>query len=68
MNIKLGHIKLFVQNSLKSIHFYCNALGFQLVDNQNNQFIWVKGGEMEILLRPGNHPITNKTMGAHQWK
>lgn len=63
MNVKLGHLELFVQDPLKSMHFYCDILGFQLVDNQNDQFIWVKSGAIEILLRPGKSFPSQKNYG-----
>lgn len=55
--MKLGHIELFVENSLKSKDFYIDVLGFELVAVQQDQFVWVKSGEMEILLRPGNSTV-----------
>jgi catechol 2,3-dioxygenase-like lactoylglutathione lyase family enzyme len=51
--LKIGHIELFVNNPLKSKDFYVDVLGFELVTVQDDQFVWVKSGDMEILLRPG---------------
>ena len=50
--MKIGHIELFVKDPRKSSEFYTEKLGFELVADQNN-FMWVKLGEIEILLRPG---------------
>ena len=33
--------------------FYVDQLGFSLVSNQGDEFIWVALGSAEILLRPG---------------
>ncbi len=32
-----------------------SALGFELMQNQEDKFIWLKSGQLEILLRPGNN-------------
>ena len=53
--MKLGHIELFVENPMKSKDFYVDVLGFELVVVQENQFVWVKSGVIEILLRPGKN-------------
>lgn len=50
--MKAGHIELFVSSPLESLKFYCEILGFELVENQGDQFIWVKSGEVVILFRP----------------
>lgn len=49
--MKIGHIELFVSDPLASKDFFVNVLGFELVDNQEDQFIWLRLGEQEILLR-----------------
>jgi len=51
--MKIGHIELSVANPLKSKEFYVNVLGFKVVYNQDDKFLWLKLGEQEILLRPG---------------
>jgi catechol 2,3-dioxygenase-like lactoylglutathione lyase family enzyme len=52
----LGHIEIFVSNPLEAKSFYQDVLGFELVTVQGNQFVWLKSGHLEILLRPGrNH-------------
>lgn len=51
----IGHIELFVADPIASREFYVNILGFELVAVQDQQFVWVKSGTMEILLRPGNN-------------
>ena len=51
--LKFGHIELFVEDPLKSKDFYVDVLEFELVTIQDDQFVWVKSGVVEILLRPG---------------
>ena len=52
--LRFGHIELFVKDPIQSQEFYCGVLGFELVSNQNNQFVWIKKDSIEILLRPGS--------------
>ena len=52
--MKIGHIELFVKNALASKDFYESILGFEVVAVQSPDQIWVRCGEMEILLRKGN--------------
>ena len=59
--MKLGHIELFVENPIQSKDFYVDVLGFDLVTVQENQFVWVKSGEVEILLRPGRSTIPTES-------
>ena len=59
--LKLGHIELFVKNPMKSKDFYIDILGFELVVVQENQFVWVKSGEIEILLRAGTSAAESET-------
>lgn len=54
MNFKIGHIELFVKDPIKSKDFYEQVLGFEVVAVQGEKFVWVKAGDMEILLRPGD--------------
>ncbi len=54
--MKIGHIELFVIDPLASKHFYQHVLGFEVVSVQDEQFVWMNCGEMELLLRPGNPP------------
>jgi catechol 2,3-dioxygenase-like lactoylglutathione lyase family enzyme len=53
--MRFGHIELFVENPLEAKSFYTDVLGFELVATQGEQFVWVKIGETEVLLRPGHH-------------
>ncbi|MEM7129141.1 MAG: VOC family protein [Chloroflexota bacterium] len=55
--MKLGHIELSVSNPLDSRDFYENILGCEVTTIQNDQFVWLKLGEQEILLRPGIQQI-----------
>ena len=53
--MKLGHIEIFVKNPLESKKFYTDLLGFEVVDVQDNKFVWLKSGDSLILLRPGDY-------------
>jgi len=53
--MKIGHIELFVADPLKSKEFYVEVLGFEEVAVQGGKFVWVKSGEIEVLLRPGRN-------------
>ena len=50
--MKIGHIELFVAEPMVSKAFFENVLGFEVVAEQSDKLIWLKCGEVEILLRP----------------
>lgn len=52
MGIRFGHIELFVASPQESKRFYRDVLGFEVTVEQGEDFIWLKSGEVEILLRP----------------
>ncbi|MHA2368919.1 MAG: VOC family protein [Candidatus Hodarchaeales archaeon] len=52
--MKFGHLELFVDDPLRSQEFYCRMLGFEVIANQKNEFIWIKQGDIEILLKQGS--------------
>jgi catechol 2,3-dioxygenase-like lactoylglutathione lyase family enzyme len=55
--MELGHIELFARDVAASTAFYVDALGFELVAEQDGgRFVWVRLGEREVLLRPGEPP------------
>jgi catechol 2,3-dioxygenase-like lactoylglutathione lyase family enzyme len=50
----IGHIELFVTDPAQARQFYEEVLGFEVTAVQGSgQFIWLKLGDTEILLRPG---------------
>lgn len=51
--MQLGHIEIFVSNIEKSREFYEKILGLKLIENQDDEFLWFRVGDIEILLRPG---------------
>ncbi len=53
--IHFGHIELFVQNPLKSMEFYRDVLGFEVIAIQHEQLVWMQSGTMAMLLRPGEN-------------
>ncbi len=55
MSVKVGHFEQFVADPKASRDWYSQALGFDAVSDQGD-FQWVKLGDFEILLRPGNSP------------
>jgi catechol 2,3-dioxygenase-like lactoylglutathione lyase family enzyme len=61
--MKIGHIELFVADIGRARNFYEHTLGCELVAVQAEQFIWLKLGEIELLLRPGRrqpHPASEE--------
>lgn len=56
--MRFGHIELFVREVPRARDFYVDVLGFELVVEQGPageapRTVWVKLGETELLLRPG---------------
>jgi catechol 2,3-dioxygenase-like lactoylglutathione lyase family enzyme len=49
----LGHVELFVVDPIKSRYFYEEVLGFETIGVQEGRFVWMRSGNLEILLRPG---------------
>lgn len=58
--MKIGHIELFVEDAQASRKFYESDLGFEVVAVQNEDLVWVKSGDMEILLRKGKPSNSGK--------
>jgi catechol 2,3-dioxygenase-like lactoylglutathione lyase family enzyme len=58
--MKIGHIEIFVQDIQKAREFYQNVLGFDFDVEQGGTYIWLKHGELELLLRPGEKPIRSE--------
>src|SRR5215212_8406941 len=54
MPLRLGHIELFVRDPLEARSFYRDVLGFEVTAVQGRH-VWLRSGEIEILLRPGNN-------------
>jgi catechol 2,3-dioxygenase-like lactoylglutathione lyase family enzyme len=54
MELKLGHIEVFVTDPLRSKDFYVDVLGFGLEIIQQNKIVWLHSGAYTLLLRPGN--------------
>jgi predicted enzyme related to lactoylglutathione lyase len=48
-----GHLEILAEDPIRTQQFYCDVLGFELTTIQNGQFIWLKKGQMEILIRQG---------------
>lgn len=55
--IKYGHTEIFSADPLKAKDFYLNVLGFELVEIQNDKFVWMKLGDNLFLLRPGKNDL-----------
>lgn len=52
MRIKPGHIELFVHDPRASRRFYEEGLGCEVEAVQGESFVWLKLGQLTILLRP----------------
>lgn len=57
VTVKFGHIEILAADPHRSKQFYCDILGFELEVIQNKDKIWLKKGDIELLIRPGrpNH-------------
>jgi catechol 2,3-dioxygenase-like lactoylglutathione lyase family enzyme len=55
--MKIGHIELFVADTIKSLRFYRDILGFTVEMVQNDTFVWMKSGDITLLLRPGHNKV-----------
>lgn len=65
MEIKMGHIEVFVKDPMASKEFYCSVLGFELDTIQQDKFVWLRAGDYTILLRPAaESEAANNSRGA----
>jgi catechol 2,3-dioxygenase-like lactoylglutathione lyase family enzyme len=63
--MKLGHIEIFVQDPSASLAFYRDVLGAEVVAVQDGgRFVWVKLGDVELLMRPGQPQPAAASYGA----
>ena len=51
--MKFGHTEIFVSDPMTSKIFYESILGFEVVDIQDDKYIWMKSDGAHFLLRPG---------------
>lgn len=68
MQLTIGHIELFVSDPGASMIFYRDVLGFEVVAVQGDDFVWMGGGSIELLLRrgtpkPGEGPYDRSSCG-----
>ena len=61
--MRIGHIEFFVRDPLVSRRFYESVLGFEVVAVQGRN-VWVRLGDVEILLRPGAAATPAATYGS----
>ena len=52
-----------VSDPMASLAYYTGSLGFELVENQDETFIWLKKDGVEFLLRKGNATLTGENFG-----
>ena len=50
--MELGYIEIFVEDPAGAKYLYFDMLGFEIVTIQNDQFIWLKKGRQEFLIKP----------------
>ena len=55
--VRFGHIEIFVSDISKAKEFYEKILGCELIEIQNEKFVWLKKGESLFLLRPGKNDL-----------
>lgn len=53
-DMKLGHFEIFVRDPKASLAFYRDVLGFKLVQEQGDRYVWIRSGSKEVLLRPAS--------------
>jgi predicted enzyme related to lactoylglutathione lyase len=58
MKLEPGHFEIFVKDPIASKDFYIDVLGFELEVIQHEKIVWMKKGNLTLMLRPGN-PIMN---------
>ncbi len=51
--MKFGHTEIFVSDPMTSRIFYESILGFEVIDVQDDKYIWLKSDGVHFLLRPG---------------
>jgi catechol 2,3-dioxygenase-like lactoylglutathione lyase family enzyme len=51
--LRFGDIELFVPDPVTAATFYREVLGFEITTVLRNEIVWMKCGEVELLLRPG---------------
>lgn len=62
--MRLGHIEIFVSDAAESMRFYAELLGFDVLDIQEaGKLVWLRAGDVEILLRSGKSPHRAKAYG-----
>jgi catechol 2,3-dioxygenase-like lactoylglutathione lyase family enzyme len=66
MDMRLGHIELFVDDARRSVDFYTGILGFGVVADQGKT-IWLEKDGITILLRPGAGPTGTDPSSARHY-
>ncbi len=59
--MKFGHIEIFVKDVQKAKDFYTKILGFEVVAEQGENFVWVATEGQEFLLRKSEGNSKAKT-------
>jgi catechol 2,3-dioxygenase-like lactoylglutathione lyase family enzyme len=59
--MRLGHVEIFVADPIRSLAFWRDAIGFEVVDVQGGRFVWLRSGAALVLLRPGANPAPSET-------
>jgi catechol 2,3-dioxygenase-like lactoylglutathione lyase family enzyme len=54
--MKFGHIEIYSRDPERTLNFYRDVLGFEVLVVENTHFIWLKKDDIEILIRPGEPP------------
>ncbi|MBD3163424.1 MAG: hypothetical protein GF346_13110 [Candidatus Eisenbacteria bacterium] len=62
--MRFGHVELRVADPRQARKFYEDVLGFEVVAEQAEVFIWLKLGEVELLLRPGENVARSPSFDA----
>ncbi|MBI3158655.1 MAG: VOC family protein [Chloroflexi bacterium] len=54
--MRIGHLEIFVRDPAAARRFYEEGLGFEFTAEQGADFVWLKSGGLEVLLRRGQPP------------
>ena len=53
--MRFRHVELFCRDTDVSKRFFSEGLGFDIEEEQQGGFVWLRSGGVEFLLRPGIH-------------
>jgi len=61
MIMKLGHVEIFSEDIDRARAFYIDILGFDIIAEQEEMYLWLQKEKFEILIRPGQNSQPGST-------